>query len=321
MSAEELLDDDPSLVLDEHSDLYAMHRAFNATSSARRLFSEIHFHSPEDPDLTIGMGHWIRGNIANLFSRLRADDQLWQEITSKWASILGEEQWRQFHQETGVTEQNASGLAAGLDRVVCGAKPDPETVNERLVPWASKVGEEFNSSKHWFNAGWKRVSRLKPVAITQLNYWKDSVLEKGVADAHSRGIHTRGGVATIISARSSGIGATMFSPGARTASANNNGVSRHWSLVDVPDTAKPADSSAVSSAELLEDWRAVVAWQYYTLSKGRVRGRMKSLWKMYYEQSWGALSGSSLSEATKVPRHLASPMDARPFNFAVALRG
>ncbi len=311
------VDDNPSAVLDKNSDLYAVHQLFNASTASRRIFSEVHFHEPEDPDLTIGMGHWIRDNIAGLFHLLRSDERLWEDVTGIWASTLSEAQWSLFHQETHIRERGGIGISAGLDRILCAADPDNECVANHLIPWASTVGERFNGSSHWFTAGWKCISRLKPVAAAQLNYWATSVLEKGVTDAHERGIFTRGGIASVISARSSGIKATMFDVGSGEVRATHGSFARRWSLVNVPDSAKPLGVTGLSDDQLLQDWRAVAAWQYYTVKKGEVRSRMKAIWKMYYEESWGPLRSYSLSDATLIPRHNGVAMDVREFDFSV----
>jgi hypothetical protein len=316
-----IVPDNPAEILDEKSDLYALHRLFDASQSSRRLFSEIHYFARRDPNLTIGMGHWTEGNIAELFHRLKSDDQLWQDVTDIWGSLLSEAQWSQLNRETHVSERGGAGIIAALDQVLCASDPSGRCVANNLVPWASKVGEKFNESDHWFNAGWKRISRLRPIATAQLLFWIDSVLERGVRDAQERGIWTRGGVASVISARSSAIGTTMFEAGIEEVQAKHGSVSRQWSLVNVPSSAKPLNRSQITHDQLLQDWRAVVAWQYYTIKKERIRSRMSAIWKTFYEESWGPLrSDSSLEEATSIPRHLGEPMNDQRFDFTVKLK-
>ncbi|ACS61310.1 hypothetical protein Rleg_6570 (plasmid) [Rhizobium leguminosarum bv. trifolii WSM1325] len=320
MNAADLVNDDPSQVLDENSDLFLMQKIFNATSSSRRVFSEVHFHDPEDPNLTIGMGHWIGGNIADLFHRLNEDAQVWKTLTEIWSAALSEDAWRQFHNETGISERGASGLSAGLESTLCVSHPIKTCVENNLLRWASRVREGFNDEKHWFTAGWKQISRSESVAATQLAFWADGVLVQGVDGAHARGIHTRGGVASVISACSSGLGSTMFGIGVTETKASNGGISRRWSLTEVPDSARPIGRSNLSDQRLLEDWRALVAWQYYAISKGKIRDRMKAIWKAYYEGSWGGLNEGSLAAATDIPRHLGRAMNDAPFDFSVIFR-
>lgn len=317
----EIWPDDPLDVLDKSSDFSQMHGAFNSGSSSRRLFSEVHYYRRADPDLTIGMGHWTRSNIAALFAQMKSDRAVWDFMTSEWASVLSKiNLWAQFAAETGRTGDSAQALSDGLDHILCAASSSSRCVKQRLEPWADRVGERFNSPGHWFHDGWKATSRVRPIATHQLKFWRTSVLEPGASAAAERLVIPRGGVASVISAKSSGLGNRMFKVGAKNVSASGAGVSRRWSLEKVPAAAQPDSSTAISSEQLLQDWRALVAWQYYSIKAGRVRSRMRAIWKLYHEQSWGPLKHpSSLSKSTSVPKHAGRPMDRSPFDFSLAL--
>lgn len=317
--AESQVCDNPAQVLDADSDVYLMHLLFNATSSSRRLFSEVHYYEPEDPHLTIGMGHWVGGNIADLFHKMQNNNEVWVRITEKWAGQLSGSHWEQFRKETGETGGDANSISDGLGKVLCASNPTKACVVDNLVPWTKNVGERFNSTGHWFTKGWKAISRDKSVARIQAEHWSSSVLETGAEDARKRGITKRGGIASVISARSSGLGATMFPVGTTVAKAKKGSLSRRWSLTEVPDAARPTQSN-VDEEQLLKDWISVAAWQYYTLKKGRVRSRMRAIWDVFYSQSWGPLTNpSSLSKSTVPVPHNGCVMVSEPFDFTVTL--
>lgn len=310
------LDDDPAASLAPDSDTRLLAEFFNAGEAARRLFSEVHFHRPEDPHLTVGMGHFIEGNLAELFARLRDNPETWSFILTTWAGIMSPRQWQVMAVETGIEGTDAAALGRALERVLCASEPGSSCVRQRLRPWADKVGEAFNSDAHWFTAGWKAVCRAEAVARQQLEEWRASVLEKGVTEAGARSQTTRGGIACVISAASSGLGVTMYPVGATNADASHGNLRRRWSLTEVPAEARPA--TKVDTVRLLADWRAVVAWQYYTVRKGRVRRRMTAIWEAFYEATWGP-AAKTLADAVKVPRHRGTVMDDRPFDFRVTV--
>lgn len=310
------LDDDPALSLAPDTDVRLLAELFNAGDAARRIFSEVHFHDPEDPHLTVGMGHFIERNLADLFARLRGDEETWAFILPHWSAVLSAKQWQAIAAETGIDGADASALDRALELVLCVGEPGSTCVKQRLVPWADRVGEAFNSDAHWFTAGWKAICRAAPVARHQLETWRTVVLEKGVKEAAKRLQTTRGGISCVISAASSGLGGTMYPAGATTAEVSNHDVHQRWSLTEVPSDARP--ETGIDADRLLADWRAVVAWQYYTLTKGRVRSRMTAIWKTYYEATWGP-TPKTLEDAVKVPRHRGTPMDDRSFDFSIVI--
>ena len=315
------VDNDPIHALDPASDVRLIHRLFNSSSASRRLFSEIHYYVPQDPDLTIGMGHWIRGNISKLFKKLKDDSDTWDLLTEIWASSLEDHHWIQIRNETGYTGGSQETVNHALSSVLCIDNNNSHCIGSTLELWADGVGEEFNSAHHWFTAGWQSVSRAEPVARAQVQYWKESVLAPGKLQATKRNLTTRGGVACVISAKSSGLANTMFGIGAKEASATGDGVSRSWSLLDVPSEARPDNMDNLSAASLLQDWKAVVAWQFYTLKKRRVRSRMREIWSEFFEVSWGPLENpNSVLMSTRVPKHRGTSMENREYDFTVVFR-
>lgn len=315
-----IVDDDPKHALDPTSDIFLMQNIFDASSASKRSFSEIHYLYPNDPDLTIGMGHWIRGNISRLFESLRNDPGVWNKLMANWSSLLDKDQWVQLRDETGISSADQQALEEALHKVLCIGDDSGSCIKSNLEPWADKVGEKFNSKNHWFAEGWLSISQLEPVAMAQVEFWKKSVLIPGTKSASKRGLTTRGGIACVISAKSSGLGSTMFKIGAKKVSASKGGVSRKWSLTKFPQSALPDEHEQLSQESLLQDWKAVVAWQYYTVKKKRVRSRMRAIWSEFFEDAWGPLKNpNSVSDSTKVPVHSGVFMEKRPFNFSVVL--
>lgn len=311
-----VLDNDPAASLASGSDIRLFADLFNAREKSRRVFSEVHYYKPADPDLTVGMGHFIRDNLADLFVRLRGDQNTWSAALALWSKALSPTQWSAMVEETGTDGADATALENALERVLCADGAGSACVEKRLVPWADRVGQGFNSNEHWFTAGWRAICQAEPVARHQLEQWRTAVLDKGVKEAGKRALTTRGGIACVISAASSGLGSTMFAPGAKTAEASSHGVHATWSLAEVPPAAKP--TAAIDADLLLADWRSVVAWQFYTVKKGRVRERMAKIWSAFFEASWGP-APQTLAEAVKVPRHRGTAMDRRPFDFSVQI--
>lgn len=56
----DLVCDHPVDALEEGSEVRRLHAAFDGVSE-RRIFSEVHYYDPQDPHLTVGLGHWIDG--------------------------------------------------------------------------------------------------------------------------------------------------------------------------------------------------------------------------------------------------------------------
>ncbi|WP_152612621.1 hypothetical protein [Leisingera sp. ANG-M7] len=311
------VDDDPIHAIKSTSDVHLMHRIFNASNLSRRVFSEVHYYHA-DPDLTIGMGHWIRSNISKLFSEFRSNHEAWRFLINRWSTEMTVQHWQQIQTETGEQGKTPSSLERALMRVLCIDSPIPSCVENTLEPWADSVGTKFNDKGHWFAAGWKSVSRAEPLAKVQTKYWRDSVLLRGAEAAKARDLSTRGGVACVISAKSSGLGATMFRPSDKSASASGDGVSRRWSLTTVPDDAKPEPAFGLNTEMILQDWRSLVAWQFYTIKKRRVRSRMIAIWEEFFSQTWGKLENpGSVSDSTRARKHTGVLMDRTAFNFSV----
>ncbi len=310
--------DNPIHALEPASDVHLMHKLFNASSSSRRVFSEVHYYDPADPDLTIGMGHWIRSNISNLFSELKSQPDVWEFLLKQWGSAMTAQHWQQVQTETGEDGTTTATLDKALTKVLCIGNPSSSCVRNTLEPWADSIRARFNDEGHWFTAGWKSVSRAEPIAKTQVEFWSESVLKSGADAAAARDLRTRGGIACAISAKSSGLGATMFKANDANASASGGGVSRKWSLTTVPDDAKPDLASGVSEQDLLQDWKSLVAWQFYTIKKRRVRSRMRAIWKEFFSPTWGDLENpNSVSASTRVRNHSGVVMDKRAFDFSV----
>lgn len=313
-----LVEDNPLHALAAGSDIHLLHSLFNASAASRRVFSEVHYYEPEDPHLTIGMGHWIRTNIATLFAKLRSDAETWHKLRAIWAATLEHDHWEQIKREASEVTRDEQGLDRALGAVLCPNNPSKSCVEDNLIPWTQIVGEVFNTTDHWFTAGWKAISKLEPVARVQAEHWAATVLEPGVTAATKRGLETRGGVACVISAKSSGLGSTMFKVGATKVKATGAGVTRRWSLDAVPKEARPDNPGGIDADRLLQDWQSVVAWQYYCVKKRRVRSRMRAIWEAFFEDSWGPLSHpKSLSKSTLVPQHSGFHMSALPFDFSV----
>jgi len=308
-NAAQLVCDDPAYLIAPGSDLYKMHRLFNATGSSRRFFSEIHYHEPSDPNLTMGMGHWIDTKLARMFARLRADQDMWDEVVRAWVPLLSSSHWEQVASESGQEGRDGTALTAAIDKLLCAKSPTKACVASIMNPWAKRIGEDFNTDEHWLNAGWRVVGRLPSIARVQLGYWVETILQDGVTAAKQRGITTRGGTASVMSAQSSGIGTTMFAIGEM----NPRAGSRMWNLAMVPANALPTDASTKGAAPL-QDWKALVAWQYYTVKKQTVRSRMAEIWRVFYEPTWGPLI---VPTATSALKHNGCYMRQDAFDFTV----
>ena len=236
----------------------------------------------------------------------------------QWGSAMTAQHWQQVQTETGEDGTTTATLDKALTKVLCIGNPSSSCVRNTLEPWADSIRARFNDEGHWFTAGWKSVSRAEPIAKTQVEFWSESVLKSGADAAAARDLRTRGGIACAISAKSSGLGATMFKANDANASASGGGVSRKWSLTTVPDDAKPDLASGVSEQDLLQDWKSLVAWQFYTIKKRRVRSRMRAIWKEFFSPTWGDLENpNSVSASTRVRNHSGVVMDKRAFDFSV----
>ena len=306
---------DPVFIMSTNSQVRLLHQIFNSGASSQRSFTEVHYIKPGDPHLTVGMGHWVHSKLSKLFHRLKKNDETWQLMTTVWADAMCPDQWEDFAKDTGETETNAAAISLGLSKLLCADDPSQNCIKNNLDRWSNRVGTRFNKSSHWFHAGWNATSILQPVAKEQVLYWTDSVVKEGQRAAEKRGLQTFGGVATTISAISSGIGATLFLPEATQAHVSS---SFERSLVDVPRRARP-DTESVNEEALLDDWKSLVAWQYYNLKKKRIRSRMREIWRVFYQPTWGPLP-KTLAEMKKIPRHSGCYMVRGKFDTSVVIQ-
>lgn len=302
--------EDPAYIMKPDSDVLRLHLAFNDSSSSRRTLDEVHYHH-QDPHLTVGMGHWIDGKLAGLFHRLKQDTATWQALTARWATRMDATMWQAFEKDTKEIGRDASALSRGLSILLCADKPSRTCVKNTMEPWTHKTGKRFNDDKNWFRAGWRSVSRDFAVAEHQVRYWAESIVGEGQAQAEARGITTRGGIASMASAVSSGIASTMFPVKGRsdsvTATSPQLKQSAAFPLISVPNDSRPA-ADAVNAQALLEDWRSLVAWQFYSVAKASptkiVRQRMRVIWEQYYADTWGVLpSNPTFADISKPRRH------------------
>jgi len=310
--------DDPALIMKPNSAVLLLHQIFNYSASSRRVFPEVHYIVPGDPNLTVGMGHWVHGELAGLFHQLWKNDETWRQLTESWASALNSAQWTDFAKDTGETERNAEAISRGLTHLMCAEEPSKSCVKNHLDRWSNQVRTRFNNPDHWFHAGWRAASIQQPVAEEQIRYWADSVLSPGQKEARLRGIGTFGGVASVISAESSSLGATMFPRGADKAKAKSGGRHFSWALNKVPQAARLVQGSLDETA-LKQDWRSLAAWQFYTVKKGRVRGRMREIWRIFYEPSWGP-PPKKVKDMSTIPRHTGCYMAQGEFDFTSLIR-
>lgn len=298
---------DPAYLIKPGSDLLSLHLAFNDSPSSRRLLNEVHYYDPEDPNLTVGMGHWTGGKLARLFQQLKENPAAWQLLTTRWASRMDASMWHAFEQDTREHGQNAATLSRGVSKLLCADDPSNTCVTQTMLPWTHAIGKRFNDDRQWFRAGWLAVSLDAKVAEVQVRHWVESVVGEGEAEAGRRGITTLGGIASTISAVSSGLGTTLFPAQASSATAKNGKLGRSavFSLTMVPGNARPLGGTANEQA-LMDDWRSLVAWQFYTITRAKqnklVRGRMATIWKNYYAATWGPLPSQPAFEDISKPR-------------------
>ena len=182
--------EEPVHIMISDSHLRLLHQIFNSGSSSRRLFTEVHYIVPGDPHLTVGMGHWTHSKLAKLFYRLKAKESNWQKMVTVWSNKMSNEQWHDFAQDTGEKNKDAEAISKGLTKLFCADNPSKECIKSSLDVWSDKVGSRFNSKEHWFHAGWRAVSILKPIAEQQVLYWAESVVSEGQRAAKERELIT-----------------------------------------------------------------------------------------------------------------------------------
>jgi hypothetical protein len=311
--------ENPVFIIEPGSDILRLHQIFDAGEASHRWFTEVHY-LRGDPNLTVGMGHWTRGKLAKLFQEFRQDPDTWKELTNTWANTMTPDMWLSFEKDTGEKGRNADAISRGLEQRLCVKDASKKCVESKLLPWSHATKDRFNSRSHWFHAGWRAVSVLRPVAEHQVRYWAKSEVSAGQKAASKRDIVTLGGIAIVISAESSGLGTTMFDPGVQVAKASFQETKFEWPLHTVPEAVRPL-GGAVNERTLLEDWKSLVAWQYYTVKKGRVRSRAQAIWRAFYESTWGPLpSNLTIPDLRTLPQHSGCYMARGQFDIASAIR-
>jgi hypothetical protein len=248
------------------------------------------------------------------------DPDTWKELTNTWANAMTPDMWLSFEKDSGEKGRDSDAISRGLEQLLCAKDASNNCVKRRLLRWSHATKDRFNSRSHWFDAGWRAVSVLRPVAEHQVRYWAESSVSAGQQEASKRGIVTLGGIASVISAQSSGLGQTMFDPGLQVATASSQGTQFSWPLSTVPAAVRPL-RGVVNERALLEDWKSLVAWQYYTVQKGRIRSRTQAIWRTFYEPTWGPLPGNlTIPDLRKLPRHSGCYMARGRFDIVSAIR-
>jgi hypothetical protein len=96
------------------------------------------------------------------------------------------------------------------------------------------------------------------------------------SEALKAGASTFGGVASLASARS-------------TSTATSQQVAKRvQDTKEVPREMRPVQVE-IDDKRLLADWRSVVAWNEYVRIKQNIRPRMRAIWQVYFEKSWGKM--------------------------------
>ncbi len=214
----------PAFIMKPDSDVLRLQQIFNGGASSRRVFDEVHYIVPGDPNLTVGMGHWVGGKLAELFHQLRRDQATWAELTKTWADNMDNSMWKTFERDTGLGGRDADAISKGLEKLLCAETASSSCVDKTLLPWSHRTKGRFQDKNYWFHAGWSSVSRLPGVATHQIQYWAESVVSDGQANAENRRIRAKGGIASLVSATSGGMG-TIFKSGANLAKASSGGKS------------------------------------------------------------------------------------------------
>jgi hypothetical protein len=273
--ARELVCEHPGDVLEQGSEVRRLHAAFDGVSE-RRIFSEVHYYDPQDPHLTVGMGHWIDGNLTHLMARIKADSTAWNELLDGWLSVMTAPMWKRFNQDSGTSGRSREDLDAGLSRLFCiGQRPD--CVAKVHTPWTKRIGPQFMLPSNWFRAGWQTVGRYPDIALIQANTWIETVVLPGQSLAAEAGADSLGGTAVFASAHSS----------ASSLSRSIAAMVRQVKAVPEGVAQRSADGAP---DRLLADWKAVVAWaEYNKIKKGVIRPRMQSIWTTYFAGSWGTM--------------------------------
>jgi hypothetical protein len=183
--------------------------------------------------------------------------------------------WNSFVADTGVAEQSPQAFEQGLSKLLC-LNQRSTCLAQVFTPWPRKKNEDFNRDSNWFRAGWKVVGRLRPVAEIQAQYWLEAMVLPSESEALKAGASTFGGVASLASARST------------STATSQQVVKRVQDTKEVPREMRPVQVE-MDDERLLADWRSVVAWNEYVRIKQNIRPRMRAIWQVYFEKSWGKM--------------------------------
>lgn len=266
--------DHPADYLQGNSELQRIHAAFDGKIE-RRIFSEVHYY-PRDPHLTIGMGHFTYGNIFSLFEKIKGDSNAWDLMLETWESSLTPSMWVQFNTDTKTKGNTKSALEEGLTSLLCVNKTSSSCKKE-FKDWTDKQSINFNEDNNWFRSGWKKSSRIPAIAQIQANHWLDTIILPSQTAAIGAGASTLGGIA-------------VFSSGKSSANAISDSMEKTVAKIAiVPPDAVPRNFD-IDPKRALEDWKSVMAWaEYIKIKKGEIRPRMREIWRVYFESSWGRM--------------------------------
>jgi len=286
--------------------------------SSKRIFD----HVDKLDGLTFGFPHWPQHSLAARMQEIidhsaETGDPIWELFVFRAHQSLDfakEKHWKKLYREAaiGADDVEWAGLEEkNLDFQLVGLALEKTLANEEWVGKFSdsRAGNEGVLAKNeWVRVVLVKALRDARVAEFQYIRWAEKILGDAQAAADDMGLTTDAatfGMAGLRSNRGRG-GIAEFKRLASsnalklTRYVNGNEVVPEWDWNSLPDDLQDSvDAGTISEADALQDWRALILWQWIRAKDAarnaddddaddfpRIRGRMRAAWDVFYGQAW-----------------------------------
>ena len=244
--------------------------SFQSESSAERVFDEVHYSSSQ-PHLKLGFGHFSEGEQNAFFRSMLEDSRMRPVLLDRFASAL-------LSNGSFQAQARAEGYDLGMNGRVEGLEAFLEQAD-----WESGMITYRNSGNfpgrglkngYWLNDILVDVLRNDYLCAWQLRHWLQTTVQQAVSAAKMIGLSDHyGAVATLVSLKDSGC--DLFAS-----------LREAW-------MQNPVHPNPVQ-----KDLAALNLWLYYNKIRGRLRGRQRAIYRLWFQPSWGDLPAGFPTDKT-----------------------
>jgi len=285
----------------EGSIIAKMITVFDATRSSKRHYDHVN----KLDGITFGMGHWHTSRILKFFNDLHAHKEAREALNRRMA---------EFFSMPGNEDMRADFLKAGGETELTTATAQAVIAKTFRNPkWMSKWSKRRSLYQlPWVRNSFKYFLRDSSIVAWQIDFWRRDVVGKGIDFALKSNALTFQAVASFTSIASSapGWGSSLVRQVLKDGKVSTGGKTWYWNKSSL-------------TGDSLQEWRAVVVWQYYCRKKNKIRSRMRKLWNEHYTLSLYSISSKDTARfCSKLQSNvLKMPMQVYTKEYLESLKG